>query len=82
MPYIKGMDRVKLNNVLMELCPLVTDVGELNYCITKLLLGTHTRSYQDYNELIGVLECCKLEFYRRAVSKYEDTKIEQNGDVY
>ena len=30
----------------------------------------------------GALECAKLEFYRRVVSKYEDQKILDNGDVY
>jgi len=30
----------------------------------------------------GVLECAKLELYRRIAAPYEDTKIEENGDVY
>ena len=30
---------------------------------------------------MGVLECCKLEFYRRVAAPYEDIKIEENGDV-
>jgi len=32
--------------------------------------------------VIGALEACKLEFYRRAVVPYEDKKIKENGDVY
>jgi len=31
---------------------------------------------------MGVLECIKQEFYRRAVAPYEDKKKEENGDVY
>lgn len=61
--------------------------GELNYLIT-ILLGRYLHSYgenpkyADYNEVIGVLECVKLELYRRAISKYEDEKRAANGDVY
>lgn len=65
----------------ISLCRCRT-AGELNYIITKLLLATDPYNYNDYNTLIGVLECCKLEFYRRAVAVYEDTKIKKNGDVY
>lgn len=58
--------------------------GELNYEITQLALGYLGTSpdYRKYNDVIGVLESCKLELYRRAVAPYEDTKIEENGDVY
>ena len=59
--------------------------GELNYVITKLCLAYAEEkgiSYATYNQLIGVLECCKLEFYRRAVATYEDEAIARNGDVY
>jgi hypothetical protein len=41
-----------------------------------------TARYADYNAVIGALEACKLEFYRRVVSLYEDKKKEINGDVY
>ena len=56
--------------------------GEVNCFITKLLLRKNPERYAHFNEIIGILECCKLEFYRRAVAAYEDEKIEQNGDVY
>ena len=59
--------------------------GELNYCITCEVLkylGIKGESYQTYNDIMGALECCKQELYRRKISKYEDTKIESNGDVY
>ena len=58
--------------------------GEINYIITKLLLdwlGQDPR-YEDYNAVIGVLECIKLELYRRAVAPYEDKKCKDNGDVF
>ena len=59
--------------------------GELNYAITELALFYLKRkgvSYTNMNEVIGVLECAKLEFYRRATAPYEDKKVEENGDVY
>ena len=57
-------------------------VGDMNYLITQMLLQTKPQKYADYNAIIGMLECCKLEFYRKAVSVYEDEKIKENGDVY
>lgn len=33
-------------------------------------------------DVIGTIECVKLEFYRRVVAPYEDKKAEQNGDAY
>lgn len=59
--------------------------GELNYKLTKAVidvLKSWGESYRTYNALIGALECAKLELYRRKCSKYEDLKIEENGDVY
>jgi len=38
--------------------------------------------YANINEVIGVLECAKLELYRRIAVPYEDVKKEQSGDVY
>ena len=38
--------------------------------------------YQTLNAIVGSLECCKLEVYRRLASPYEDEKITKNGDVY
>lgn len=59
--------------------------GELNYAITKLCtqyLRTYGTAYSTINEIIGVLECAKIEFYRRVAEPYEDGKILENGDVY
>jgi hypothetical protein len=59
--------------------------GELNYKITTEINGYLYRSghsYQVINDIIGVLEAAKLEFYRRVATPYEDTKIQENGDVY
>lgn len=81
MPYITPADRESLepNPALSANSP-----GELNFQITSLvdeyLLGHCT--YATINEVIGVLECAKLEAYRRIAAPYEDRKIAENGDVY
>jgi len=61
------------------------NAGELNYCLTRECLDYLDRkgvNYQHINEVIGVLECMKLEMYRRIAASYEALKIKQNGDVY
>lgn len=59
--------------------------GELNYCITRLLvmyMKNNGESYKTINDCVGALECAKLELYRRVAAPYEDLKIQDNGDVY
>ena len=64
----------------------VDNCGELNYAITRLC-DNYIKSrcglkYGAINEVVGVLECAKMEFYRRIAGPYEDTKIAANGDVH
>jgi len=91
MPYISKEKRMLLEHPLASLAAGViveeskNQAGVLNYCISALLnevLKTNGISYRNINELIGVLECAKLELYRRVASPYEDEKIQSNGDVY
>ena len=92
MPYIKPEKREVYDELVESLgFEVGTDyerdvAGLCNYIITTFLLRVYDQkeslSYRDYNEIIGLLECAKLEFYRRQVSQYEDKKIEENGDVY
>jgi hypothetical protein len=77
MPYI---DRDKRDDVISAENP-----GELNYLITLLVADYIKRKGKNYatlNEVVGVLECAKLELYRRVAAPYEDQKCEDNGDVY
>lgn len=78
MPYIK-QDR----RPLVETQGPVS-AGDLNYIITMIIQDflDSDPTYSDFNEVMGALECCKLELYRRMVVPYEDKKIEENGDVY
>lgn len=85
MPYIEKETRKKLNPAIDSLANEINTVGELNYCITRFCLNFLEKSVVSYvtlNEIIGLLECIKLEFYRRVLSFYEDKKCSENGDVY
>lgn len=96
MPYITQKEREALSSVLDPLLRHVEQgsldcelsVGALNYIITKLCIsflrcGDEVEPcYTGLNEICGVLECCKLEFVRRAINVYEDEKIKLEGDVY
>jgi hypothetical protein len=81
-PYVKKVDRPRLDQGADA-----RTAGELNYVITRKIdayLASKGVSYSSLNEVIGVLECAKLELYRRIVADYEDAKIAdpENGDVY
>lgn len=85
MPYIKQENREKFEPLLNELKfeTINATAGELNYLISSLIwsIFDNNKSYSKANELIGVLECVKQEFYRRQLSPYEDKCIERNGDL-
>ncbi len=79
MPYIDEKDRKELETRGAK------TPGELNYNLTRVIQGyVHEcgLDYQTINDIIGALECCKIEFYRRIARPYEDRKREINGDVY
>ena len=83
MPYIKQEQRLNIDASVEKAIEYINDSGQLNYAITRLvhLYLTEEYNYSRLNETIGVLECAKLELYRRVVAVYEESKIEQNGDV-
>ena len=86
MPYIKKEDRRRIaENQEKGMHAFPRTAGELNYLITSAVvdyIAINGLNYQTLNEAIGVLECAKLELYRRVAAKYEDKKIAENGDVY
>lgn len=82
MPYI---DQKRRKELMTGAGASLESSGELNYMISLLINSILKRvgvSYYNINALIGALECAKLELYRRVAAPYEDTKREQNGDVY
>ena len=62
------------------------NAGELNYAITMIvdqyLQDQGGIRYAHLNEVVGAMECAKLELYRRLAVPYEDQKIAEAGDVY
>ena len=80
MPYIKFGERHAL---ALDL-PDGLSSGQLNFILTDIVnqwVGPMP-DYARLNEAIGVLECAKLEAYRRIAAPYEDKKCAENGDVY
>jgi hypothetical protein len=79
MPYITGDRRGWIDSGCLP-----ETAGELNYALTMIVksyLGA-SPNYQRYNDVVGALECCKLEMVRRKLNDYENEKIKINGDVY
>lgn len=84
MPYIKPEDRGKFNEEAVKLGTLAECAGDLNYAITVIAhtyLKKKSIRYANINEVIGALECCKIELYRAIAANYEDDKVIENGSV-
>jgi len=91
MPYIPKDQRESLDPTIISLaCRILAHdelerAGVLNYAISSLLSRLSDGeglNYRNINRMIGVLECAKLELYRRLASPYEDQKMKANGDVF
>lgn len=79
MPYISEKEKEALDKSGPQ------SPGQLNFTLTKVIqfyLSRKGMSYTSFNDVIGALEACKLEFYRRVVTPYEENKMKENGDVY
>lgn len=85
MPYVTSEARRRL-----DAGDAPRNAGELNYALTRMVDAYLLRQardagrvrYSHLNEAIGVLECAKLELYRRVAAPYEDDKKTESGDVY
>jgi len=96
MPYIKQQDRKRFTHspqklgphssvdLLAETSKQCSNAGDLNYAFTVIsqaYLREQGLNYQHINDVVGALEGCKMELYRRVAAPYEDDKIAENGDV-
>ncbi|MCX7429393.1 MAG: hypothetical protein NTW96_27685 [Planctomycetia bacterium] len=70
-----GLLNYAVFRIVSRLLGIVT-VGDMS---TRPPVGEY--GYSDLNEMIGALECCKLELYRRIASPYEDKKAAENGEI-
>ena len=87
MPYIPQTQRNDIH------CDLMVDgidwvpenAGELNFLVSTFI-ANYIRNcglkYAVVNEMIGALECAKMELNRVVIGPYEDLKIQENGPVY
>lgn len=82
MPYIPQKQRETLDPHIRELLLRIVTDGQMNYIITKLLIGFYGDSYSEMNSALGVLDAVGKEYYRRVVVPYEGEKMKLNGDVY
>jgi len=57
--------------------------GDINWLISSVIWAVFdvNPSYRAGNEIMGILESVKQEFYRKKLGPYEDKKIEENGDL-
>lgn len=94
MPYIKPSERIVLAPLVVALANAIAGLdikgfqpgrgdGRVNYAITKLihLLYGKTGPYTSFNAAVGAMQLAQDEYKRRYVYRYEDKKIEENGDV-
>lgn len=86
MPYITN-DRRKFltSKTYQELLDISDEmaVGDLNFLISTLCWMRFMKnpSYTTGNNIVGLLECAKLEFYRKLLAEYEDQVIQRNGPL-
>lgn len=82
MPYVIQEKRPDLDRVvdLMHDLDIIAN-GDLNYILFKYCKYHVTPGYKNYKNFLGELEECCAEIRRRLLAKYEDLKIQENGDV-
>jgi hypothetical protein len=84
MPYIKQEDRDYFLKDTIRIGNDIETVGELNFVITSIVHSYLKKigvNYTNINNVIGTLECAKIELYRSLAQNYEDSKIAENGLV-
>lgn len=87
MPYIKKEQRPAIDSLVQPLIEHLKSLsvedqdGSLNYAVTKIIKHVYPQKYFHFNRALGVLTAITQELYRKIIGPYEDTKIEENGDV-
>jgi hypothetical protein len=86
MPYLpkEKKKEIETDGHIDILSEKIDCAGDINYVITRLIQNYVKKKglrYENLNSVVGALESCKLEFYRRVVSPYENLKAKENGDV-
>lgn len=87
MPYIPQTQRncIHLDLINEGVAWTPENAGELNFLVSTFIANyiiTKGLKYAVVNEMVGALECAKLELNRVIIGPYEDEKILENGAVY
>ena len=88
MPYIPKEARKLVDKEIARLAVIVNDYdpekkdGFANYVIYKFICDCYPPiNYDTVSNGVKTFECAKIEYIRRKVNPYEDSKRELNGDV-
>lgn len=93
MPYIKKDHRKLYDSEIKKIVKSIVSweqdnnepaVGQMNYVVSKMIqiyLTSVEEKYHNYNAMIGMLECAKLELYRDKVAPYEIKAKKKNGKL-
>lgn len=96
MPYIEKEDRKSLDDQIEKMASLIKSLsfekngendfkhmlGLINYSFSRILMvSMESVSYSKIAMATGVVENVKQELYRRVAARYEDKKINSNGDL-
>lgn len=87
MPYIKQSNRKPIDVYLDQLIawmPEISDktVGDYTYVIYKIMLkAIYSKNFYKYALVFGAIESAKFEIMRRGYTKYEISKLNENGDI-
>ena len=90
MPYIdqnrRDFFKEEINALIVKLQSSGSvSAGDINYIFSEILAGAlaidDNPKYDKINTAVGVLDCVKLELYRRVAGPYEDYKISKSGDT-
>ena len=82
MPYIRQEQRMQLEPVVraMRMVSIKAD-GDLNYVLFAYALRHIPESYNSLKNYCAELRACATEIERTILGPYEDTKMEENGNV-
>jgi hypothetical protein len=81
--YIRAAVEIEIQDMGLSWIP--GNAGELNFVVSTFVANYIRETglkYAHLNEMVGALECAKLELQRVVIGPYEDLKIAENGGVY
>ena len=81
MPYLPEYMKSEIDNGDDQWVDAAAGLSYKIHTIIEKYMENKFESYDEYNKIIGVLECVKLELYRRSVAPIFDIKITRNGDI-